>query len=248
MQTTTAVSADVPAQTQHIAKGSSLWIEEATRLHDADDHYCFRGHASNNTEVYGLGRRGSTMQTTTAVSADVPAQTQHITKGTSLWIEELTRLHDADTITVAAGMPARIQNSMDRSDATPRCRQPLPFPLTCQHRCNISRRVQVYGSRKQRGSMTQTTTTVSAGMPARIQKSMDRGSDAAPQYSLVGRQLPFLAKHDDLADRCVVLAARCPPDVNFHHEAVKRRHFFLRESMHLLPLVTVLVLDTVTVR
>jgi len=33
--------------------------------------------------------------------------------------------------------------------------------------------------------------------------------------------------------------------VRFHHEAVKRQHFFLRESMHLLPLVTVHVLDTV---
>ena len=93
--------------------------------------------------------------------------------------------------------------------------------------------------------MTQTTTTVSAGMPARMQKSMDWGSDTAPRCSLVGRRLPFLAEHDDLANRCVVLAARCPPDVRFHHEAVKRQHFFLRESMHLLPLVTVLVLDTV---
>ena len=36
-----------------------------------------------------------------------------------------------------------------------------------------------------------------------------------------------------------------PPDVRFHHKTVKRQHFFLRESMHLLPLVTVLVLDTV---
>ena len=61
MQTTTAVSADVPAQTQHITKGRSLWIEEATRLHDANDHYCFRRPASKNTEVYGSGkRRGST--------------------------------------------------------------------------------------------------------------------------------------------------------------------------------------------
>jgi len=74
---------------------------------------------------------------------------------------------------------------------------------------------------------------------------MDWGSDAAPRCSLVGRRLPFLAKHDDLADRCVVLAARCPPDVRFHHGAVKRQHFFLRESMHLLLLVTVLVLDAV---
>jgi len=93
--------------------------------------------------------------------------------------------------------------------------------------------------------MTQTTTTVSAGMPARMQKSMNWGSDAAPRCSLVGRRLPFLAEHDDLTDRCIVLAARCPPDVRFHHEAFKRQHFFLRESMYLLPLVTVLVLDTV---
>jgi len=53
MQTTTAVSADVLAQTQHITKGRSLWIEEATRLHDADDHYRVRRHASKNAEVYG---------------------------------------------------------------------------------------------------------------------------------------------------------------------------------------------------
>ena len=86
------------------------------------------------------------------------------------------------TTTVSTGMPARMQKSMDQgSDVAPRCRRPLPFPLTCQHRRNISRRVEVYGSRKQRGSMTQTTTTVSAGMPARMQKSMDRGSDAAPR-------------------------------------------------------------------
>ena len=85
MQMTTAVFADVPAQTQHITKGRSLWIEEATWLHDADEHYRFCGHASKNAEVYGSGkRRGSTMQTTTAVSADMPAQTQHIMKGGSL--------------------------------------------------------------------------------------------------------------------------------------------------------------------
>jgi len=66
------------------------------RLHDADDHYRFRRHASENTEVYGLGRPGSTMQTTTTVSADVPVQKQNITKGRSLWIEEATRFHDAD--------------------------------------------------------------------------------------------------------------------------------------------------------
>jgi len=140
MQTTTAVSADVPSQTQHITKGRSLWIEEATRLHDADDQYCVRGHVNKNVEVYGMGKRhGSTMQTTTAVSA---------------------------------GMPARMQKSMDwGSDAASRCRRPLQFPLTCQHRRNISRRVEVYGSRKRRGSMTQTTTTVSAGTPGRMQKS-----------------------------------------------------------------------------
>ena len=116
------------------------------------------------------------------------------------------------TTTVSAGMPSRMQKSMDRgSDAASRCRRPLQFPLTCEHRRNISRRVEVYGSRKRRGSMTQTTTTVSVGMPARMQKSMDRGSDTAPRCSLVGRQLPFLAEHDDLDNRCVVLAARCPP-------------------------------------
>ena len=76
-----------PLTCQHrrnITKGRSLWIEEAKRLHDADNHYRFRRQASENAEVYGLGRRGSTMQTTTVVSADVPAQTQHITKGRSL--------------------------------------------------------------------------------------------------------------------------------------------------------------------
>jgi len=86
----------VPAQTQHITKGRSLWIEESTRLHDADYHDCFCRHASKNAEVYGLGRRGSTMQTTIAVSADVSAQTQDITKSRNLWIEAATRLHDAD--------------------------------------------------------------------------------------------------------------------------------------------------------
>jgi len=69
-----------PLTCQHrrnITKGRSLWIEEATRLHDTDDHYRFRRPSNKNTEVYGSGRRGSTMQTTTVVSADVPAQTQH---------------------------------------------------------------------------------------------------------------------------------------------------------------------------
>jgi len=55
MQTTTAVSADVPVQTQHITEGRSLWIEEATRLHDADYHYSFCRHTSENAEVYGSG-------------------------------------------------------------------------------------------------------------------------------------------------------------------------------------------------
>ena len=79
-----------------------------------------------------------------------------------------------------------------------------------------------------------------------MQKSRDRESDAAPPCSLVGRWLPFLAEHDDLTDCYVVLAARCPPDVRFHHKGVKHQHFFLRESIHLLPLVTVLVLDTIS--
>jgi len=91
------------------------------------------------------------------------------------------------TTTVSTDIPARMQKSMDRGDAAPRCRRPLPFPLTCQHRRNISRRVEVYGSRKRFGYMTQTTITVSAGMPARMQKSMDR-VDAAPRCR---RPLPF---------------------------------------------------------
>jgi len=136
MQMTTAVSADVPAQTQHITKGKSLWIEESTRLHDADDHYRFRGHASKNAEVYGSGRRGSTMQMTTAVSADVPAQTQHITKGRSLWIEEATRLHDADD--------------------------------HYRFRRHASKNAEDYGSGR-RGSTMQTTTAVSADVPAQTQ-------------------------------------------------------------------------------
>jgi len=138
MQTTTAVSADVPAQTQHITKGRSLWIEEAARLHDADDHYHFCGHASKNAEVYGSGKQlGSTMQMTTAVSADVPAQTQHITQGRSLWIEEATRLHDADD-----------------------------HYCFCGH---ASKNAEVCGSGKRRGSTMQTTTAVSAAVPAQTQ-------------------------------------------------------------------------------
>jgi len=88
------------------------------------------------------------------------------------------------TTTVSAGIPARMQKSMDQDNEAPRCRQPLSFPLTCQHRHNISRRVEVYGLRKRHGSMTQMTTTVSAGIPARMQKSMDLGSDAAPRTTI----------------------------------------------------------------
>jgi len=47
----------VPVQTQHITKGRSLWIEESTRLHDADDHYRFRGHFSKNTDFDGSGKQ-----------------------------------------------------------------------------------------------------------------------------------------------------------------------------------------------
>ena len=101
MQTTTAVSADVRAQTQHITKGRSLWIEEATRLHDADDHYRFRGHTSKNVEVYGSGkRRGFTMQTTTALSAGIQP---------------------------GCNEAPRTDISVSGSTAAPRCRRPLPF-------------------------------------------------------------------------------------------------------------------------
>ena len=119
--------------------------------------YTHRRNISRRVEVYGSRkRRGSMTQTTT---------------------------------TISAGMPARMQKPMDwKSDVAPRCRRPLPFTLTCQHRRNISRRVEAYGSRKRRGSMTQTTTTVSAVMPAIMQKSMDRESDAAPRCR---RPLPF---------------------------------------------------------
>jgi len=117
-------------------------------------------------EVYGLGKRHiSTMQSTTAVSADVPTQTKHITKGRSVWVEGATRLHDADDHYSFCGpdMPGRMQKSMDwGSDTAPRCRRPLQFLLTCQQRHNISRIVEVYGLRKRHGSMTQTTTTVSS--------------------------------------------------------------------------------------
>jgi len=99
------------------------------------------------------------------------------------------------TNTVSAGKPARMQKSMDPGDAAPRCRRPLPFPLTCQHRRNISRRVEVHGSRKRRGSMTQTTTTVSAGKPARMQKSMDRGSDAVPRTTAISDDVPAQTQH-----------------------------------------------------
>ena len=138
----------MPAQTQHITKARSPWIEEATRLHDADDHYCFRRHGSKNAAVHGSWKQHvSTMQTTTAVSADVPAQTQHITKARSLWVKEATRLHDAD-----------------------------------DHYCF-------------------------RGHTSKNAESMEWGSDAVPLCNLVGSWLPFLAEIDDLADRCVVLAA-----------------------------------------
>ena len=55
------------------------WCDVSRQLYQV----CARKRA-----VYWSGNwRGSTMQTTTAVSADVPAQTQHITKGRSLWIK-----------------------------------------------------------------------------------------------------------------------------------------------------------------
>jgi len=133
MQTTTAVSADVSAQMQHITKGRSLWIEEATQFHDADDHYCFCGHASKNAEVYGSGkRRGSVIQTTTAVSAEVSAQTQHISKGRSLWIEEATWFHDADDhycFSGHASKNAEVYGSGKRHGSTMQpCREAAPIP------------------------------------------------------------------------------------------------------------------------
>jgi len=157
-QTTTTVSAGIPARMQksmdhgdaaprcrqplpfpltcqhrrNITKGRSPWIKEGTRLHDADDHFCFRRHASKNAEVYGSGRRGSTMQTTTAVSADVPAQTQHITKGRSLWIEEATRLHDADNLYSFRGHSsknAEVYGLGKRRGSTMQpCREEAPIP------------------------------------------------------------------------------------------------------------------------
>ena len=151
------------------------------------------------------------MQTTTTVSADVPVQKRHITKDRSLWIEEATRVHDADDHYLFRGEPTRIQKSMDRGDAVPRYRRPLLFPLTCQYRRHITKdrslwieeatrlhdaddhyrfrghtnkNTKVYGSGR-RDSTLQTTTAVSADVPAQTQhregyKSMDRGSDASP--------------------------------------------------------------------
>ena len=63
--------------------------------------------------------------------------------------------------------PEREESIEQKGDAAPRCRRLLPFPLTCQYRVNTSRRTEVYGSRKRRGSMTQTTTTFFAGIPTR---------------------------------------------------------------------------------
>jgi len=90
------------------------------------------------------------------------------------------------------------------------------------------------------------------------QKSMDRGRDAVPRcrrplpfplarqmHALVGRRLPFLAEHDDLAVRCAVLAAPCPLEMRFRHENVKRQHSLLMESMPRLPLVATNILDVV---
>ena len=50
--------------------------------------------------------------------------------------------------------PEREQSIDWGSDAAPRCRRQLLFLMTCQHRRDISRRVEVYGSRKQHGFMT----------------------------------------------------------------------------------------------
>ena len=135
------------------------------------------------------------MQTTTTVSADVPVQKRHITKDRSLWIEEATRVHDADDHYLFRGEPTRIQQSMDRGDAVPRCRRPLLFPLTCQYRRHITKdrslwieeatrlhdaddhyrfrghtnkNTEVYGSGR-RGSTMQTTTAVAADVPAQTQ-------------------------------------------------------------------------------
>ena len=140
-QTTTTVSAGIPARMQKSMDSARPLPFPLTCQH--------RRNMSRRAEVYrSRKRRGSMMQTTT---------------------------------TVSAGMPARMQKSMDwGSDTAPRCRRLLPFRLTSLHRRNMSRRVEVYGLRKRRGSMTQTTTTVSAGIPARMQKNMDWGSDAAP--------------------------------------------------------------------
>ena len=92
------------------------------------------------------------------------------------------------------------QKSMDRgSEAAPRCRRPLPFPLACQQGC----------------------------------------------HELVGRRLPFLAEHDDLAVRRAGLAAPYPLEMRFRHEVVKRQHSLLMESMHLLPFVIFHTFDVV---
>ena len=80
---------------RNITKDRSLWIEEATRVHDADDHYLFRGHTNKNTEVYGSWRRGSTYRRPLLFPLTCQNR-RNITKDRSLWIEEATRLHDAD--------------------------------------------------------------------------------------------------------------------------------------------------------
>jgi len=170
-----------------------------------------RRNISRRLEVYESRKRhGSMTQTTTTVSAGMPAKMKKsMDRGSDAaprcrqqMLFPLTCQHRRNisrrlevygsrkrrdsmtqtTTTVSAGMPARMQKSMDRgSDAAPRCRRQLLFPLTCQHRRNISRRLEVHGSRKRHGSMTQTTTTVSAGMAVRMQQSMDRGSHTSPR-------------------------------------------------------------------
>jgi len=160
-QTTTTVSAGMPAKMQKSRVGKTrLHNEQPLQFPLTCQH---RRNISRRVEVYGSrNQRGSMTQTTT---------------------------------TVSAGMPARMQKSMDWEDAAPRCRRPLPFPLMCQHRRKILRRVEIYGSRQRHGSMTQTTTTVSAGMPARMQKSMDWGSDAAPRTIAVSADVPAQTQH-----------------------------------------------------
>ena len=233
MQTTTAISTDVPAQTQHFTKGRSLWIEKATRLHNTDNHYCVHGHTSKNAEVYGFGKQlGFTMQMITALCAGIQP---------------------------GCNESPRTDISGSRSTAASQCRRPLPFLRGMPAR--IWRvEVDAPGLMGVSGEQMwyfchQQSCRESVPIPRRAWwpcwslchacYHVWHKGDPVVSSSLVGRQLPFLAEHDDLAYHFVVLAAWFPPDVRFHHEVVKRQHFFLRESMHLLPLVTVHVLDRV---